>query len=136
MVRLKPSNAPFQYPFGKRGETLASDFLVKQGFKVLERNFRCPIGEIDIIAENNHCLHFIEVKTRSSHAYGRPEESVHEAKQRKLFQLALWYLKKHRRSEGPLSFDVIAVTSRTSQAPEIQHLQHAFEWEEAFEYDR
>lgn len=119
-----------------RGETLACDFLIQQGFQILERNFRCPIGEIDLIAEKNRRLHFIEVKSRSSHAFGRPEEAVHEAKQQKIFRLALWYLKKSRRGEGPLSFDVIAVTFRAPHAPEIQHLEHAFEWEESFEQDR
>jgi putative endonuclease len=74
---------------GKEGECIAATFLNKNGYRICETNFRCPIGEIDIIAKEKDTLVFIEVKTRKSRELGYPEQAVGIKKQRKMSQLAL-----------------------------------------------
>src|SRR5437868_2873571 len=107
-MNIKPNPKPFRLTLGERGEMAAWGFLVKQGYKILEKNYRCALGEIDCIAEKKGRLVFIEIKTRSGDRYGRPEEAVHQVKQRKLFKLAEWYLKETKKTEAPVSFEVVA----------------------------
>src|SRR5579883_2093998 len=71
---------------GRTGERLAGEHLIRCGYRVLERNFRCRYGEIDLVAEDEQDLIFVEVKTRRGDAYGRPEEAVTRRKQRKIIQ--------------------------------------------------
>lgn len=93
---------------------------------MLERNFRCRYGEIDIVAEDEHDLVFVEVKTRRGVAYGRPEEAVTLRKQRKLIELALYYLDLHACSERSWRIDVVAVQlSPAGKFEEIRIYQHA-----------
>jgi len=98
---------------GQRGEDLAVAHLREQGYIVRERNWRCPAGEIDIVAEDGGCLVFVEVRTRRGRAFGTPEESVTPAKQAKLVEVAHTYLQEHS-WEGDWRIDVVAVemTSR------------------------
>jgi putative endonuclease len=98
---------------GQRGEELATAYLEKRGYGVRERNWRCPAGEIDIVAEDGGCLVFVEVRTRRGQGYGTPEESVTPAKQAKLVEVAHTYLQEHG-WEGDWRIDVVAVemTSR------------------------
>ena len=98
---------------GQRGEDLAAVHLEERGYVVRERNWRCPAGEVDIVAEDGGCLAFVEVRTRRGRAYGTPEESVTPAKQAKLVELAQTYLQEHS-WEGDWRIDVVAVemTSR------------------------
>lgn len=115
--------------FGDRGERLAAKFLKRQGMRVIARQHRSRLGEIDLIALDAGCVVFIEVKTRRSHSAGRPEESVTWAKQRQLTRLALEYLKR-RRWLGTRSsrFDVVAVTWPADRSkPEIVHFRNAFQ---------
>lgn len=93
---------------GKTGEIVATKFLLAHGFKVLIQNFRCQIGEIDIIATKENILYFIEVKTRTSTIFGRPAEAVTPKKQIKLQKLALYYVTKTNYS-GPFIFGVVEV---------------------------
>ena len=93
---------------GKEKEKLAVDFLERHGFTVLERNFNCRIGEVDIIAMEGDTLCFIEVKYRSSLAYGYPEENVDIRKQKKICRTALFYMTSHGIS-GNTRFDVISI---------------------------
>ncbi len=93
---------------------------------MLERNFRCRYGEIDIVAEDENDLVFVEVKTRRGVAYGRPEEAVTMRKQQKLIELALYYLDLHACSERPWRIDVVAVQlSADGRFEEIRIYQHA-----------
>ena len=94
---------------GRRGEDLAYDLLKKKGYKVLERNFRSPLGEIDIIAREGKTLAFIEVKTRLSADFGTAKWAVGSKKQRKLSMVALDYLKRHSLSDQAARFDVVAI---------------------------
>ena len=98
---------------GQRGEDLAVAHLEKRGYVVRKRNWRCPAGEIDIVAEDGGCLVFVEVRTRRGLEYGTPEESVTPAKQAKLMEVAQTYLQEHS-WDGDWRIDVVAVemTSR------------------------
>ncbi len=104
---------------GKCGEDFAADILEAEGCTVLERNFRCRAGEIDIIAEKNGELYFVEVKTRSGLGAGRPAEAVTFQKQRRIRRAASVYLQNHgSRREQLCSFHVIEVL--------YHHIPHAF----------
>ena len=93
---------------GQQGEELAAAYLEKRSYIVRERNWRCPVGEMDIVAEDGGCLVFIEVRTRRGRKYGSPEESVTSAKQAKLVELAQTYLQEHD-WDGDWRIDVAAV---------------------------
>jgi len=94
---------------GRRGENISIEFLKKQGYKIMERNYRCSLGEIDIVAKDKNVLCFVEVKTRKSQEYGLPEEAVDWRKQRKLAKVALAYLKEKKVYNQDLRFDVVSV---------------------------
>ena len=111
---------------GAYGEEVAAAYLCEQGYTLLERNFRCPLGEIDIIANKRHDLIFIEVKTRRSALFGLPQDAVGRHKQRQIIRSAQWYLKKPGVSRLHPRFDVIAILARPGQPPEINHIQNAF----------
>ena len=110
---------------GDQGEDLAAAALKKQGYKILERNYLTPLGEIDIIAKQQGVFVFIEVKTRKSDRFGTPAEAVHPAKQAKLRRLADYYLKQKRLGEAPVRFDVVGITLKDGN-PVIEIIQDAF----------
>jgi putative endonuclease len=111
---------------GREGEIIAAAFLKKNGYRIIETNYRCPLGEIDIIAREKDELVFVEVKTRKSSERGYPEQAVGISKQRKISQLALWYLQKIK-DDTPVRFDVIAITISTS-GNEIKLIKNAFDF--------
>lgn len=113
---------------GRWGEDAAALFLRRQGFKILERNYRTPVGEIDIIARDRRVLVFVEVKTRRGQAYGLPQEAVGAFKQRQIIRSAQWYLNGHSAGRLQPRFDVIAVLQRQGEAV-IDHLPGCFELE-------
>src|SRR5205807_6725350 len=76
---------------GRTGERLAAEELLRQGYRIVQQNFRCKHGEIDLIAEDEHDLIFVEVKTRRGNAYGLPEEAVTARKRQKIIQVASYY---------------------------------------------
>ena len=106
------------------GEALAALYLRLKGFKIEARNWRCPLGEIDIVAWERDTLVFVEVKTRTGGSAGTPEEAVTEAKQRRLVRLAEAYLARGSESP-PCRFDVVAV-SGSAWRPSVRHLRAAF----------
>jgi len=111
---------------GRQGEALAAAYLRNKGYRILEQNYRCQLGEIDIIALDRKTICFIEVKTRSTTYYDRPEVSVHKNKQQKLSRLALWFLKKNQLHHARARFDVVAITRR-GDLNEIDHFVNAFD---------
>lgn len=111
---------------GAYGEDVAAAYLREQGYTLIERNFRCPLGEIDIIAKKRHDLIFVEVKTRRSTLYGLPQDAVGMQKQRQIIRSAQWYLKNPAVARFHPRFDVIAILARPGQAAEINHIQDAF----------
>jgi putative endonuclease len=111
---------------GRMGERLAAGALTKRGYRVLEQNFRCRSGEIDIVAEDGADLVFVEVKTRRGQSYGLPEEAVTWRKARKLAEVASCYLDQHACPERSWRIDVVAVQlSSDGKMQEIRIYQHA-----------
>ena len=91
-------------------ETQAAVFLEKQGYQILERNFRCPAGEIDLIAKEGGYLCFVEIKYRSERETGTPEEAVDAKKQKRISRAALYYLMKQGLGDTtPCRFDVVGI---------------------------
>jgi putative endonuclease len=112
---------------GKEGEKIAAAFLKKNGYRIIEINFRCPIGEIDIVAKEKNDLVFVEVKTRKSIELGYPEQAVGIRKQKKMSQLALWYLQKRKIADTNARFDVVAVTL-IPENNEVKLIKNAFDF--------
>jgi len=110
---------------GRWGEEQAVVYLRRKGLKILERNLRTPVGEIDIIARHGKVLVFIEVKTRRSLAYGTPQEAVGPVKQRQVLRAAQWYLADKGAVGGQSRFDVVAVLARSGET-RIEHIPDAF----------
>jgi len=110
---------------GREGERIAENYLKEKGYRLVERNYRCPMGELDLIALDRRVIVFIEVKTRSDFRFGVPTESVHPRKQRKMIQAALYFLSRHRLHHREARFDVVGV-SLAKGRPEVEHVQNAF----------
>lgn len=110
---------------GARGEQLAAQMLEDQGWQILDRNWRCREGELDIVARDPWAdtIAFVEVKTRSSDRFGHPAEAVHPAKLRRLRVLAARWLAAHDHRAAAVSIDVIAVLGRAGGAVTIEHLR-------------
>ncbi len=109
----------------RRGEALAALFLRLKGYRIEARNWRCPLGEIDIVARDRRTLVFVEVKTRTGATAGTPEEAVDERKRRRLALLARSFLTRVRGEPPPCRFDVIAV-DLSRALPRVRHLRGAF----------
>ncbi|HZJ58544.1 MAG TPA: YraN family protein [Clostridia bacterium] len=112
---------------GRWGEERAGEYLADQGLVVREKNFRCKLGEIDLIAMDGECLVFIEVKTRTSVAYGFPMEAVGRRKQEKYIQMASVYIKARGLYGVPFRFDIVEVLTRDYEPPIINHIPNAFQ---------
>ncbi len=94
---------------GRHGEGLAAQRLEAEGYRILARNYRCPIGEVDLIAADGECLVFVEVRTRRGDLWGTPEESVTRQKQARLLAVAEHYLTEHEALDADWRIDVVAV---------------------------
>jgi putative endonuclease len=111
---------------GKKGEEMALRFLKKKGYQIIERNYTCKMGEMDIIAREKDTLAFIEVKTRTSSMFGPPQLAVNDAKQWQLSKVALYYLKEKRLEDIKARFDVVAILLG-QEGGEIELIKDAFE---------
>jgi putative endonuclease len=111
---------------GKLGEQMAAAYLQEAGYQILERNYRCPFGEIDIIAREDDTLVFVEVKSRRSENFGLPQLAVGPEKQRRISRISLYYLQNHRLDEANVRFDVVAILLRREN-PSIELIKDAFE---------
>jgi putative endonuclease len=114
---------------GRRGEELTVQTLVQRGYRLRERNWRCPSGELDIVAQDGDVLAFVEVKTRRGQDFGTPEEAVTPAKQAKLIELAATYVQESGWS-GDWRIDVAAVELTSSgKLVRLEIIQNAVgEW--------
>ena len=110
---------------GVRGENVAARFLRDQGYKILDRNFRCALGEVDIVARDGDTLVFVEVKTRTSDE-PTPEQQVNLTKQHQLTKAAQFYLSRFG-TQPPARFDVVAVVWPPGHDAQIRHTVGAFE---------
>jgi putative endonuclease len=114
--------------FGTRSERAAARFLRRAGFRILVRNHTSPLGEIDIIALDGRCIVFVEVRSTGTEDATRPAESVDDGKQRRLTDLALDFLRRHRLLDHAARFDVLAISWPAGQRePTIVHHRQAFE---------
>lgn len=101
---------------GAHGEQIAVQYLQKNGYKVLERNFNCRYGEVDIIAYHNGYYVFVEVKSRNTLAFGLPCEAVAPYKQQRIISAARYWLFKNRQTGVPVRFDVVEVVNGVPSA--------------------
>ncbi len=115
-----------QQSFGKKSESIAAKHLKKNGYKILEQNYRTKLGEIDIIAKDKDTLVFVEVKARSSNRFGNPKWAVTPKKQIKISMVALLYIKSTKQSNVKARFDVVAISSAKDK-PSIEIIKNAFE---------
>jgi putative endonuclease len=114
---------------GELGEEVAANFLIARGYRILERNFRCKGGEVDIVARDpgDNYLVFIEVKARRGLSYGVPQLAVTPFKQRQNSKAALTWLAKNRLHDTNARFDVIAILLHTDGQHAIDHIKNAFD---------
>lgn len=110
---------------GIRGEDLAARHLAAKGYRILERNYRCALGEIDLVAALGECVVFVEVKTLRGHTVYHPALAVNRRKQAKLKDLAQWYLSEHPSLNLQPRFDVVAVTLAAPRLA-VEHIENAF----------
>ena len=112
---------------GKRGEDLAVSYLKKaHGYHILQRNYRCVFGEVDIIARDHGVLSFIEVRTRGSEDFGDPKESINRRKQQQLSKVALEFISRYNVHQVKARFDVVAVYL-LPQEERLELIKDAFE---------
>jgi putative endonuclease len=110
---------------GKQGEELAEKYLKSNKYKILDKNYRCIVGEIDIVAKEKETIVFVEVKTRRSADVAEPFESVGRKKQEKIRALAEYYLQGKDYGECEVRFDVLSIV-KDSKENRIEHIRDAF----------
>ena len=127
-VPTPPTSPPPDHraALGSYGERVAVRALTDAGLQVLDRNWRCREGELDVVARDGDALVFCEVKTRSGTGFGHPAEAVTSAKRRRLRQLAAAWLVAHDQHAPDLRFDVVGVHVPVSGPPRVVHLRNAF----------
>ena len=108
---------------GNRGEKIAAKFLRKQGYQIIEKNYRSRLGEIDIVAKEDESIVFVEVKTRCSTDFGLPEEALSYDKRRRLSKLALGYLAHRRIKDTNCRFDVVSILMDNNRANKVNHIK-------------
>lgn len=111
---------------GALGEELAHAKIKQLGYRSISRNYRCPLGEVDLIAKDGDTLVFIEIKTRMGKDMGFVKEAVNERKQRQISKVALAYMKSKNCSDMKARFDVVAVSLGHGE-PQIEVIQNAFD---------
>ncbi len=129
MFSLSPARWPWwRRWFGTRSERAAARHLQKLGYRILRRNYRCPQGELDLVALDGNCIVFVEVRSTGGTDATRPAASVDPAKQRRLTNLALHFLQRYRLLDHPARFDVLAVCwPEGRREPDVVHYPSAFE---------
>ncbi len=120
---------------GIQGEKLAAKFLKRRGYKITQRNYKCKLGEIDIVAQQDKTVVFVEVKTRRTEEFGPPQYAITAAKKKQISKAALSYIREKNFTEQSCRFDVIAITfSPESRKPKIEHIENAFELSRRYTY--
>jgi putative endonuclease len=122
-LRMRPP----KQALGQSGEDLAIAHLARRGYRILERNYRNRLGEIDIIARHQGRIVFVEVKMRRTLRFGSPKWSVTPAKQRKISMVAIAYLKTRYTIDTPARFDVVSVLLQPDGQEQIEVIADAFE---------
>jgi len=111
---------------GKEGERIAEAYLKKKGYRIVERNYRCALGELDLIVLDRRVLVFVEVKTRTGDGFGTPLEAVEFRKQHKMIQAAQYLITQKGLQQRDSRFDVVGI-SWPGREPMVEHIENAFE---------
>lgn len=125
-MKLPDAEDP-RHRFGRTGELLAEQFLRAQGYRIVERNVKTPMGELDLVAEDGGVLVFVEVKARTSEAFGGGVGAVDRRKRQKLVRLASHYLARHHWGDRLCRFDVVVIEETTPERRKISHIKNAFD---------
>lgn len=124
---MSTENGKTRTEIGRHCEAYAEHYLQQQGLSLLERNYRCRGGEIDLVMQDGTTLVFVEVRFRRHRAYGGALESVDWRKQQRLVHAAEHYLQRQGAGGMPCRFDVIAIAPGSERAPQLQWIQNAIE---------
>lgn len=116
-----------RHQFGQASEARAEQFLRRKGYRILERNLRTSLGELDLVAEDAGVLVFVEVKARTTGAFGGARLAVDRRKQAKLIRLASQYLAQRHLMERACRFDVVLVQGEADSPLQVEHVENAFE---------
>lgn len=108
---------------GRRGEATAARYLEHAGLRIVDRNWRCPVGEIDLVAVDGSTLVIVEVKTRSSDDFGQPLESITASKLERLYVLASQWARAHNQRFSGFRIDAVGVLDDGSGDPRIEHVR-------------
>ncbi|QRN83910.1 YraN family protein [Chloroflexota bacterium] len=112
----------YQQQVGRQGEDIAVDYLQERGYHILDRNYHSRFGEVDLVAEIDGVIVFVEVKARTNNRFGLPEESVTPEKLEKIYDTALFWLQEHTEVPDDWRVDVIAIQMNKAHHPQdIQH---------------
>ncbi len=111
---------------GKRGEETAANYLIENGYRILARNYKTRLGEIDIIGKDKDTLAFVEVKTRSTDRFGSPCDAISPAKRRQISKVATIFLKENNLLDKKARFDVVSI-SYPDKEPRLDLIKDAFE---------
>ena len=126
MGKEAPARTPRTAALGRRGEDAALRWYVDAGFEPLARNWRCPLGELDLVLVRGGLVVFCEVKTRGGDGFGGGYEAVTWRKRSKLRQLGEAFLLAHRVVPAAVRFDVASVRARPGHAPQVEVYEDAF----------
>ncbi|MEX2600764.1 MAG: YraN family protein [Balneolaceae bacterium] len=111
---------------GNEAEALAAAYLESKGWIVLDQNYAFQRAEVDIVAYDQTCIVFVEVKSRSGVRFGRPEEAVNHQKIKQIYKASEAWLYERKMEGSPIRFDVIAIVQQGNEAPEFTHFEDAF----------
>ncbi len=113
---------------GERAEDLAAEYFAKRGYRILARNYKTRMGEVDLVLEKERAVVFVEVRYRKSTAFGEPVETVVRQKRIRILLAAMEYAQEFKRMDCDLRFDVLSVSRRAGK-PHLEHFPNAFEAE-------
>ena len=116
-----------RHQFGQASEMRAEQFLIAKGYRILDRNVRLSIGELDLVADDQGVVVFVEVKGRSTQAFGGARLAVDHRKRAKLSKLAAQYLAQRHWSDRLCRFDVVLVQGQVAISEQIEHIPNAFD---------
>ncbi|MGB9594865.1 MAG: YraN family protein [Candidatus Poribacteria bacterium] len=115
----------FKKLVGNKGESIAEDYLKQKGYKIIQKNYRCRFGEIDIIAKDQDTIVFVEVRTKQNDNFGSPQDSITPAKIEKISKTSLSFIQEKKFAGFSYRFDFIAITFSQGK-PNIEHIENAF----------
>lgn len=117
----------YKKELGKWGEDQSYQYLIDNGYRIVYQNYRCPLGEIDIVASKDSQLIFVEVKTRRSTSFGTPAEAVNYRKQMKYHKTALHFINESKSHNSSYRFDIMEVVVKQNDTFDINHIINAFQ---------